>query len=361
MSELRDVRLQRALEHAPHDAAVPADAVSQAVRRHARQALQADRALVPRRQPWWHALWHASGSQAGPRNAAFATLVLAGFVTLLWQGREIPGAGPHESPVSTPFPAPQAPASTPTTRSQVREHESAKEVARPPSLGVPPPPSPPLTQKAGTPLAPQREVERGDKPPRETRSSPSAPPRADTAANAFPAAPASPAALAPPPPPAAAEASGRLADTDVRARAESSPATARDAAPRAAAPSLQRSAPAEPPSAAPMARPASGWDSVRITRDGQVTDLGRDAAQRLAAAVRAVIETANASGATATGGPAALRIELRAGANFESLELSGDAVRWARRSGGVETAGSGAADAASLESLRTALARIAPR
>lgn len=331
MSDLRDARLQRALEHAPDDAGAPSAAVAEAIRQHARRALEADRALDARRPPWWRTLWRASGSRAGPWNAAFATVVLAGFVTLLWQGRDLPGADPQEVPLTVPPPPPMAaPAPAPAAKADAERRPDAQA---------------PVPSEAR----------------REPAANQSAAPRAQRAPDAIPAAPPAPAPVGPS---AVAEAQSRAAEADSRTRAEAATGAARDSAARGAvAPAPALAAPAAPPRAASIARASTpSWDSVRITREGQSIELGRDAAERLAVLVRTVIETARPVTADAPAGATpSLRIELRAGADVETVELTGDAVRWSRRSGGMASAGSGSADGASAEALRAEVARSAPR
>ncbi len=96
MTELRDARLKKALEHAPDaqdPAAAPADAVRAAIHAHAaaqlRPALKAElpqAGPAPPRASFWRWLL-LGGSEPGTRgrpwNAALATVLLAGFVTLV--------------------------------------------------------------------------------------------------------------------------------------------------------------------------------------------------------------------------------------------------------------------------------------
>lgn len=90
---LRDARLRRALDHAPDAAAVPDAKVRQAVRAAAHEAVVAREAAPvfrERRTPWWRRLRNAWwGAPAGrrPWSAALATVLLAGVITVLWQGQ----------------------------------------------------------------------------------------------------------------------------------------------------------------------------------------------------------------------------------------------------------------------------------
>ena len=90
MIGLRDARLKKALDSAP-DADVRPDAQT-------RQSILAGAhgAVAPApAKPWWQKLWQSAGHQRAPWNAAFATIVLASLVTVLWYDREVPGARPE--------------------------------------------------------------------------------------------------------------------------------------------------------------------------------------------------------------------------------------------------------------------------
>ena len=108
MTLLRDARFQKALAEAPDADARPAPAVAQTIRAAARNALAPAAKPVPR--PWWQRLWHSTGQPRAPWGAAFATMLLAVLVTVLWVREPIPDARP---PV--PMPAP-APANGPATK-----------------------------------------------------------------------------------------------------------------------------------------------------------------------------------------------------------------------------------------------------
>ncbi|RYY92731.1 MAG: hypothetical protein EOO24_28360, partial [Comamonadaceae bacterium] len=80
MTDLRDARLHRALEMAPDSALRPPPQARDAI-------LAAAHAAV---RPWWQRWLPAAGGRRWV--PALATVLVAGFVTLLWQGEEVPGA-----------------------------------------------------------------------------------------------------------------------------------------------------------------------------------------------------------------------------------------------------------------------------
>ena len=88
MTDLRDSRLHEALKAAPDDALRPALKTRESIRAHAHAAVAAPPFYV---RGWRQAIAQLGGS-GRPWNAAFATLLVAGFVTVLWQGREVPPA-----------------------------------------------------------------------------------------------------------------------------------------------------------------------------------------------------------------------------------------------------------------------------
>ncbi|MCW5651626.1 MAG: hypothetical protein KIS62_17910 [Ramlibacter sp.] len=93
MTVLRDARLVRALEFAPDRSEVPASWTQSAIKKIATEALTRPPQATVRRPPWWQRFWPpAVGVGPRPWNAALATVLLAGLVTLLWQGQEPPGA-----------------------------------------------------------------------------------------------------------------------------------------------------------------------------------------------------------------------------------------------------------------------------
>ena len=88
MTDFRDPRLHEALKAAPDDALRPAPQTRDAILAQAHAAVAAPPFYV---RGWRQAMALLGGS-GRPWNAAFATLLVAGFVTVLWQGREVPPA-----------------------------------------------------------------------------------------------------------------------------------------------------------------------------------------------------------------------------------------------------------------------------
>lgn len=149
---LRDARLRRALDHAPDAAAVPDAKVRQAVRAAAHEAVAAREAAPvfrERRAPWWRHLWNAWwGALAGrrPWGAALATVLLAGVITLLWQGQAPvqDDGGVAESPGDLDV----AMAPPATVRQQAPAAAADAPMAPPPvAEALPPSPAPPAAVK----------------------------------------------------------------------------------------------------------------------------------------------------------------------------------------------------------------------
>ena len=88
MTELRDARLRKAMEEAPDAQLRPHARTREAIRAAAQQAVQ----------PAWRRWWPRTRVPATQWAGAFATLVLATLVIVLWEGRDVPGAW-TEAPV----------------------------------------------------------------------------------------------------------------------------------------------------------------------------------------------------------------------------------------------------------------------
>ncbi|CAK7044907.1 hypothetical protein [Saezia sanguinis] len=80
----QDARLQKALEQAPDAQTKPAAATRDAILKAAHDAVT-PAPTTPPPAPWWKRVLNALfGSSHMPWNAAFATLLVAGFIGLLW-------------------------------------------------------------------------------------------------------------------------------------------------------------------------------------------------------------------------------------------------------------------------------------
>ncbi len=107
--ERPDPHLRAALRHAPDaDLQAPA-AIGERLRAAARAAVAADRPA-----PWWRALWPTTPLRLGA-SGAFASVLLAGVIGLLWRGEPPPAVAPAPAaapPAAAP-PATATPAAPP--------------------------------------------------------------------------------------------------------------------------------------------------------------------------------------------------------------------------------------------------------
>ena len=95
----RDARLHKALAQAPDRETLPASGTRDAIKNKATYALSTRaRAGFDAKKPWWKVFWERIGHASGPWNAAFATLLLGGIITLIWHGQDVPDAGLDERP-----------------------------------------------------------------------------------------------------------------------------------------------------------------------------------------------------------------------------------------------------------------------
>ena len=143
MTDMRDARFQKALQEAPDAGARPAPQVGQAIRDAARNALPTPPGPLAM-DPWWLRLWRSTAMPAAPWNAAFATLLVAVLVTVMWVREPVQDAQPFADSAaqlpaakgeSAPAPAP-APASVPMEQSR---SASARISAAPAPVQVPAP------------------------------------------------------------------------------------------------------------------------------------------------------------------------------------------------------------------------------
>ena len=332
MSDLRDARLQRALELAPDADLRPHPRVRRDILAKAHEAVAPAPAA-----PWWQRLWQDAGSRSGPWNAAFATIVLAGFITVLWYDREVPDARPEAVTASAPV---QSPAAAPP---------ASVAPAVPPT-----PQTPPVAAKALAPATAQQ--------PRKSATAQPKPP-AEVAQDA---------ATAPAPAP------DRMRDAPAARRADSAPvreesprALAKGTAPQAeesraaaglaAAPAAMGPATAPPARMATQLRPSAidGVTRLSGTTQGRAVDVALEQPSLLAELLARVIRDARSPEPLAA--PVDTRIELRRQGELAGvLELAGSQARWNVWRNGVE---SGAAtvwpDGAVLRALRDELGRAA--
>ena len=104
-TDLRDARLHKALAHAPDADALPAPSTRITIKNIAASAMPTEaKAEFESQKPWWKRYWEKAGRAgigghaASPWNAAFATLLLGGIITLIWHGQPVPDAVLDERP-----------------------------------------------------------------------------------------------------------------------------------------------------------------------------------------------------------------------------------------------------------------------
>ena len=156
MTELRDARLKKALEAAPDADVRPAPSVAHAIRTAARNALPTP---VPKEAPgsWWLRLWQSTGQPRSAWGAAFATVLVAVLVTVMWVREPIPDArpiAPTAAPAASPAapaadaPLPEAPTRKSTPLSAIRQEpekhrlDTAKDESHPTGQKSAPAPAP---------------------------------------------------------------------------------------------------------------------------------------------------------------------------------------------------------------------------
>jgi len=403
---LRDPALRRALDHAPDSDALPDPRTRDAIRKMAHNLAPVPAAAPAAEDksavPWWRRLFGGGeGSRARmPWNAAFATVLLATFVTVLWHREPVPDArldgeagvasapataqeaapsaagvpapaaapAPAPATASAPPPAPaQAPAQVqPQPQAEAARDAVSEESMRSRDIAVRRSVPPPSGKQAAAP-APEPQISQAapEPPPLPAPLPAPAPPAAVPPAPASPAAaiapPPPPAPMAPAAPPAAREAIGGGVSA-------SSPAlSAPQRSPSAeAASDMLRSAPA--PRAAVMAGkaaagPAEGafsaldqWTSLNATRAGQSVRHARGDTEGLAALVNTLARSATAPGAELAA-PIEARLEFYRGATLLAvLEIAGDQVRWTPQ-GTAAGASIGMPPAQALTELKALLAR----
>jgi hypothetical protein len=316
MTELRDARLRKALHEELEAALRPPQHTRDAVRAAAHAAVQ----------PAWRRWWRSAGDHRMPWGAALATVALATLVTVMWEGREIPGARREATPEMAPIPA--APASA---------LEAASVPAALPGTAAPEPhvaaavaPSAPPVRPAGPASAAVRSRERPLVPP----PSASSPPAREAAIERAPAGTAVPHD-------SVTRDAGTSAAEDVRAAAPpprvvaAAPAPTPAPAPPAPA-SAQRQGATLAPQAALRVSPASlPWTQLRIEAGGRSVVVARMQAGELPALVTSLLASPS-DDADATAG-ATLRLELAQGDEaIGVLDLVGDRWRWSPLRGARE-------------------------
>lgn len=369
MTDLRDPRLRKALDHAPDSHLAPAPWARDAIKNAAREAVVAPgrpaaAALAP--QPWWRRFLPEPGGSRMPWNAAFATVLVAGFVTLLWQGQPVPDARLDE-------PAPASAPAQPPPQQQPQQAPTASPG------GASPPPAPAAEaarERKPAATAAKKEAAAGANAERRAADAQAGSKAASAQADApsqRPEAPEPPAPAAMPAP--VAPTARAAAAPSIAAQSAAAPppgASAREeaaAAPTAPAPVMRdatRSAqgPAQfssrlGSSAAVREAPAlDGWTGLRIARAGMTGYVAREEGAALMALLRAVAPRTGPS--EPFPGPGTARIEIVQGEELLAvLELGGENwVRWSQLRPGVAGRWVAQADAEALRALLAELRRL---
>ena len=384
--DLRDPALRRALDHAPDSEATPDPRTRDAILKMAHNLAPAPvstagtAANTASARPWWRRLF-GSGAEPHPRmpwNAAFATVLVAAFITVLWRSEPVPDArldgearvGGAAAPGAEAPGAPAAPAPAPAAAPHPGGAPPAAAKQAPPT-----PAAPAAEQRAKVPrdAAPTKEAARAQPSRRE----------------AVPA----PTPVAPAPPAIVAEQAVQAPAQDERReeRMESERRRAYAPAPAAPAPSV-----ASPPAAAPLSRQSQDASALasQSGASGQASGALQDASPRAAKAAAsrvdgppsfsalerwtsfssdagarrargdveglpALVGTVARSATTPDaplGAPVEARLSLYRGDTLIAvLEIAGDQVRWTPQPGGTALVGTPPAQA--LDALRALLAR----
>ncbi|WP_436293765.1 MULTISPECIES: hypothetical protein [unclassified Variovorax] len=363
-NDLQDDALRRALAHAPDHTSVPHWRLRKAILERAHDAVapaSITHAREPQARPWWQRLVGLGGGSRMPWNAAFATVLVATLVTVLWQREPVPGARPDgEAMVAAQAPRVEAPA--------------APAVPAPPASTVPAPPTESASVPSSAPPAPVLEAPAAPAPPPAL-----ARPQADEAESKKKETPQAPAAQSAPPAPAApvvpaepsADAAARPAPRDslaARARREEEAAAKQAFAPPASPPA-GLVAPGDAAGAARAARPASPTVRTEATEPptfaalsqwNRITIAQRGGASRSLSRAEALDLNAllGSAAITAVGGQPLVstpewRISLeRNGEVLAVFEVARGQVRWRE---GRALPATGAPSAPALAALNEAL------
>ena len=362
--DLRDPALHQALDHAPDRDAAPdprtRDAILKAARNLATAPVNASPAAnTASPRSWWRRLFGGGKPSARmPWNAAFATVLVAAFVTVLWYREPVPEArldgearvGEVAAPARRPAPAqhsakavsaePPAAATPPVGAAQVPGAESAAPVE--PTGAAARSPEPAVVAEPSAPLPVVRDERREGRVEGGRR-------RTDAAG--APAVKASPLPAAPSAPPyrglqqGAAPAAAGTSEDRVGGIVSGGPSS-------------------RTPNTAAKASMVHGmasfsalerWTSLSFTRAGASVRHERSDIEGLPALVSSVARSATTSDDALTA-PVDARLELYQGnVRIAALEIAGSQVRWTSQPGGAAWVGTPPASA--LEALRSLLMR----
>ena len=350
---LRDARLARALEHAPDtlEPAQPAAAMRDAILRAAHAAVdtpQTHPAAPPGRG--WRAgvasVWNRlMGTGRMPWNAALATVLLAGFITLLWRDEPVPSAQTDPPIAASP---PRADQPTQVAAESARSADSAGPAA-----------DSTAKQKTQEPSA-NRDVAPAAKPERARRSQEGSAP---LIMEMPPVATAPPMAAAPPAPAAPAAPAPALPAAEMAQAAPPAQASAPSIAPERAMPQEKSLAARRLAAVAAAGGVPQDWTELRGADGVAVARGGTGELPRLLESLRAeaAAPDARADGLARAEGEAAapvVRVDLlRAGQLLGSLELAGRRWRFTPQPGSG-AASQGVLAEAEAHALRAAMQRL---
>jgi hypothetical protein len=415
--DLRDPALRRTLDHAPDSDARPDPRTRDAILKMAHNLAPAPVTTSPAANsasaaPWWRRLFGGGGEPRArmPWNAAFATVLVAGFVAVLWHREPVPDArldgearvGGATAPAQPPVPAPVQVPAQPSAEAAPPAEAPAAAVAPPPAVAQAPvaPAAPAAERRAKVPrdsssakeaadaasadaavqrAAPQPSRKQAAPVPAEPVA-PAAPP-AIVAEQSTPApamrderreerveserrgayAAGAPAAAAPPPPAVAAAPSAALRfrepqqDTASALGAQDNANAEVSGGLHSTAPGAAAKAITRPRSAAASFSALERWTSFTLTRSGASVRHERGDVEGLPALVSTVARSATTPDEPLAA-PVEARLELyRGNALLAVLEIADGQVRWTSQPGGAALVGTPPAQA--LDALRSLLTR----
>ena len=350
---LRDARLARALEHAPDtlQPAQPAAAMRDAILRAAHAAVETPQThpVAPPGRGWRAGVAGVWGRLMGtgrmPWNAALATVLLAGFITLLWRDEPVPLAQTDPPIAASP---PRADQPTQVAAESARSADSAGPAA-----------DSTAKQKTQEPSA-NRDVAPAAKPERARRSQEGSAP---LIMEMPPVATAPPMAAAPPAPAAPAAPAPALPAAEMAQAAPPAQASAPSIAPERAMSQEKSLAARRSAAVAAAGGVPEDWTELRGADGVAVARGGTGELPRLLESLRAeaAAPDARADGLARAEGEAAapvVRVDLlRAGQLLGSLELAGRRWRFTPQPGGG-AASQGVLAEAEAQALRAAMQRL---
>lgn len=365
---LHDPLLRRALDHAPDSGAMPDPRTRDAIRKmaHNLAAVSTPTPDTTVALPWWRRLFGGGETHSRmPWNAAFATVLVATFVTVLWYREPIPDArldgeaqvagAAAPVPPSAPSPAvvaqaPQAPAMQ--EAAPVRPAPPAAPLARDTATEAPPGSTADALRRPAAPApASKNQAATAPEMDRKTAQAPPAPAPPAPAITAAPP-PAAPIAQAGPPP-AQRESADGAPGLSAQRNADAAPSAAVRQAPAPRAASAAKGA--SPQGGSPQFAALDNWASFNYVRGGQAVRHVRGDVEGLAASVNSVARSATVPGGELAA-PVDARLELYRDTDLLAvLEIAGDQVRWTPQPGGQPSVGTPPASA--LAALRALLAR----